>query len=1343
MKIIALLLCTLLAAENSPRQGRGVWCNPGIAPYEGDWDRSAKLLADNGFNMIFPLMLSGGAAHYASDVLPRSAVFKKHGDQLEQCCAAAKKHGVEVHVWKVNFNLLSTSKEFIETMRRDGRTQVNVRGKPFDWLCPSHPENRKLELEAMLEVVRKYPIDGLHLDYIRYPGRKLCYCDGCRRRFEADSGRPVTDWPTDCFSGSRKEEYNQWRRRQIASLVEEVSREARKIRPDIKISAAVFGAYPDCRESRAQDWPEWIEAGYLDFVCPMNYTENDKEFSRLVKDQVKIVGGRIPLFPGIGASATESLLTADQVREQIRLARSFGADGFVIFKLSDATAQSIIPALGQKLEPPGAAAPTVPNAEFDQGGDSPVGWTLSGGQGRWIDRESLEVSGTGEDGNHWSCKCRLTPGSLYRFETRARSKGGGRRCITGPASVNRDYALTEDWRWHGHVFRAPDDAGEEILRVGQWHAMRPMQFDAVRLEPVMPIHKRVGDLRLGEGESIRDGQYHFRGEFSGEGSNYHRPLESATARFNSNRWCFAGDNQVTYRFSLPGCSFRSGKAGFIVIYLQRGGYTAEVGRDGKIWRTLISKNDLGLAEADLPADLFPAEAIYLRLRPSTAESSFQVFGVGFSGELSNPLPDGEGRTLFAEFDKSNSNLVVEELLYDDSQGPKRPKISLTIKNHGSAAAPVSLWRLEMPAAREEGTGIVAAAPMAPIPTPGTQATKMAPGERITLTAEIPLSRPGRRLIRLGVRSDESDVFTTSITFTLPEYYAADYGRRIEGVGGPANVWWCESGWKIAPNRPAPEDVSAAAELSAARNDREAVQVVVRPTEDLRQLTAEAGALVGPDGATIPAKNIQVLRVFYHAVHTPTDSTGSRDDWPDALPPLDKPLDVPAGRNQPLWVLVHVPKDARPGNYSGKLTLKGEGFAAEVPLRLHVWDFALPERNHLETAFGLWPEFIMPYHRLKSDADKRRVWDMYLRNFAEHRVSPYDAAALDPIKVKFLPKADPPRAEVDFTAFDAAMERAIEKYHVTNFRLPIEGVGGGSCHARNEPDIDGFTADTPQYQAVIASYLKQLNDHFRAKGWLNKAYIYWFDEPRPVDYGFVREGMERLKKYAPDLQTMLTEQPKEALVGPVDIWCPNSPNYHREAAQRRMASGERFWWYLCCNPKAPYCTLFIDHPAAELRVWMWQTWQRDIAGVLVWSANYWTSMDDPLQNPYLDPMGYVSGTKPSERQHWGNGDGRFIYPPLSAFDKRYGDGPVLEPPVSSIRWEMVREGIEDYEYLWLLRDLISRRRDSLSAAQLREHQSLLEVPASITRYMTTFTTDPRPILKRRAAVAEAIERLLER
>jgi len=226
--------------------------------------------------------------------------------------------------------------------------------------------------------------------------------------------------------------------------------------------------------------------------------------------------------------------------------------------------------------------------------------------------------------------------------------------------------------------------------------------------------------------------------------------------------------------------------------------------------------------------------------------------------------------------------------------------------------------------------------------------------------------------------------------------------------------------------------------------------------------------------------------------------------------------------------------------------------------------------------------------------------------------------------------------------------------------------------------------------------------------------------------------------------MLTEQVEPGLIGGPNIWCPVSNQYEHASAQQRRAHGERFWWYVCTGPKAPYCTLFIDHPGTEMRLWLWQTWQRRIEGILVWQSNYWTSSaayPDHPQNPYEDPMGWTSGYSmpKGEKRPWGNGDGRFIYPPLAAADAN-PSGPVLEGPVDSIRWEMLRDGIEDYEYFVLLRDLIETKGDRLSAAQKSAYAALLEVPEEITKDMTTFTKDPAPMEQHRDRVARAIGRL---
>jgi len=330
-----------------------------------------------------------------------------------------------------------------------------------------------------------------------------------------------------------------------------------------------------------------------------------------------------------------------------------------------------------------------------------------------------------------------------------------------------------------------------------------------------------------------------------------------------------------------------------------------------------------------------------------------------------------------------------------------------------------------------------------------------------------------------------------------------------------------------------------------------------------------------------------------------------------------------------------------------------------------------------------------------------------------------------------------RATLDFTAWDRAMEKAIDQWQFNSFRLGIPGMGGGTFHARHEPQLLGFGEETPHYQALFTNYCTQMQAHLREKGWLDEAFVYWFDEPSPKDYAFVNNGFAKLKAAAPQIKRMLTEQVEPGLIGGPDIWCPISHHYDHESAEQRRAQGESFWWYVCTGPKAPYCTLFIDHPGTEMRVWLWQTWQRKIDGILVWQSNYWTSptaYPDHPQNPYADPMGWRTGygTPRGEKRPWGNGDGRFIYPPLAAAGAD-SSRPVLDGPVDSIRWEMLRDGIEDYEYFVILRDLLEDAPNETLAA-------LLEVPEKVTRDMKTFTKDPAPLERHRDRVARAIGKL---
>ncbi len=340
----------LCQTSHSP-EFRAVWTSS-TGPYPGDWERSARILARNGFTAIVPNMFSAGLAHYDSAILPHSQTFQTYGDQIAQCVEAAHRYGLEVHVWKVNWNLSSAPQDFIDSMRAQERTQVSVTGEPIDWLCPSHPDNYQLELDTMLEVAQNYDVDGVHFDYIRYPNSDCCYCTGCLERFQAETGHHVENWPADAYSGPLRADYRDWRCQQISRLVQGVSESVHVLKPSLKVSAAVFSRYPSCRDTIGQDWVSWIDNGYLDFICPMDYTEDYELFVNLVDEQMSYAAGRIPLYPGIGAGASNSILSPDQVIMQILATRAAGTGGFVIFVYNVGLAGTCLPALGMGLTAP-------------------------------------------------------------------------------------------------------------------------------------------------------------------------------------------------------------------------------------------------------------------------------------------------------------------------------------------------------------------------------------------------------------------------------------------------------------------------------------------------------------------------------------------------------------------------------------------------------------------------------------------------------------------------------------------------------------------------------------------------------------------------------------------------------------------------------------------------------------------------------------------------------------------------------------------------------------------------------------------------------------------------------
>jgi len=325
---------------------RGVWDHQGTGIYPGDWDETCRVLAKNGITAIFPNIAWGGIAHYKSRILKQSDTVKRYGDQLAACVRAAHKYGLEVHAWIVCWNLQGSSPDEIKRLKDEGRLLTKKDGTIFPWLNPAHPTNRKQTLAMCKEIASRYSVDGIQLDYIRYPDQQTGFGPATRKLFEKTIRHKIKNWPEDVQQGGNDfTAFSKWRESLITSFVSDVNRTVKTEKPALKLSAAVYGRYPECKTTKAQDWGYWLKKDLVDFVSPMDYTMNAGEYRRLLENQSRLPNAQQRIFPGIGVTATESQLTADQVIEQILIGREFGYSGFMLFDLDPTLRDKILPLL--------------------------------------------------------------------------------------------------------------------------------------------------------------------------------------------------------------------------------------------------------------------------------------------------------------------------------------------------------------------------------------------------------------------------------------------------------------------------------------------------------------------------------------------------------------------------------------------------------------------------------------------------------------------------------------------------------------------------------------------------------------------------------------------------------------------------------------------------------------------------------------------------------------------------------------------------------------------------------------------------------------------------------------
>jgi len=325
----------------------------------GRVDRIVDLATQVNANTLLVQVRGRGDAYYNSDLAPRASDLEATPpdfDPLSRLCTRAHAEGLEVHAWVNVFlvwsaptpprsalHVVNVHPDWI-SVRADGRRMVEMLPEEFErekmegmYLAPGIPEVRRHLRDIVREIVTRYPVDGIHLDYVRYPEPTVGYDADTRTAFAREFGvDPMVLEQRDSLALSvlggedrladLRARWIQWRREQVTNLVRDIRRDLDQMGRNLKLTAAVIADQDAAQNRYLQEWPRWLEEGLLDAAIPMAYSPSTPIVERQIADAVALPTER-QIWAGIGIYKQ----SARRAAEKIRLARKLGVDGIALF----------------------------------------------------------------------------------------------------------------------------------------------------------------------------------------------------------------------------------------------------------------------------------------------------------------------------------------------------------------------------------------------------------------------------------------------------------------------------------------------------------------------------------------------------------------------------------------------------------------------------------------------------------------------------------------------------------------------------------------------------------------------------------------------------------------------------------------------------------------------------------------------------------------------------------------------------------------------------------------------------------------------------------------------------
>lgn len=323
---------------NPPVEFRGIWIDAGGIPRtESGVRQLVRDYSKLNINVLLPEVIARGYTLYPSKLLARDPRFIDTPDLLRTMIDEAHKLGIEVHPWVWVFRAGYTKDRGAILTAHPGWVELSKHGEELSangglWISPANLAARDFLASLFAELVRNYDVDGIHLDYIRYEVQSPTpygYSRISRNTFIRQYGIDPID--IDRLSMNQYEWYK-YREDLINTFIQRIAKQTRKIKLNAKISAAVGSDPQVARLNLLQNWTNWVENKWVDFVTPMAYTANDETFRNLVSSQKQAINTKTILAPGIGLHLQKK--DPDQTIRQIGITRELQTNGQTLFSTS-------------------------------------------------------------------------------------------------------------------------------------------------------------------------------------------------------------------------------------------------------------------------------------------------------------------------------------------------------------------------------------------------------------------------------------------------------------------------------------------------------------------------------------------------------------------------------------------------------------------------------------------------------------------------------------------------------------------------------------------------------------------------------------------------------------------------------------------------------------------------------------------------------------------------------------------------------------------------------------------------------------------------------------------------